>query len=257
MTERPLISLSIVSHGNADEITRLLVTIQQHEPDAKKIQIILTDNLGNDLPDYDPKPWAALQIIRNDKPRGLAYNNNRAFDISKGAYFGVVNPDLLWNNALIDPLISIIRRHHIDIVAPQIIDIHGNVQDSYRTIPTLVELIKRRMPGYQFKFKEPDGNGFVHPDWIAGMFWFMPASTYKRLNGMDEKFKLYFEDVDFCTRAHLQGMNLIVDTNHSVVHDAQRSSRSNLYYLLMHLKSAVQFFVSPVYRQARKRSQPK
>jgi GT2 family glycosyltransferase len=67
---------------------------------------------------------------------------------------------------------------------------------------------------------------------------------------MDERYRLYFEDVDFCTRARLKGMKLIVDSQAQVRHDARRSSRKSFYYLFLHTQSAVRFFTSPVYRQA-------
>ena len=67
---------------------------------------------------------------------------------------------------------------------------------------------------------------------------------------VDEKYRLYFEDVDFCTRARLKGMKLLVDPQIQVRHDAQRSSRRKLYYLFLHTQSALRFFTSPVYRQA-------
>jgi len=254
MTTTPLVSLAIVSHGNAEKISHLLSSIQEHEINTRRFQIILVDNLGNDLPNFNTRPWSLLQILRNKKQRGLAHNNNQAFDTAKGEYFAVLNPDLLFESAIFDKLITSLKTYQAHIIAPQIIDTDGVVQDSFRKLPSPTEMIRRRLPGYQFKAPLPDANGLLHPDWIAGMFWLMPSSTYRTLNGMDEKFKLYMEDVDFCTRARLQGMKIAVDTKVQVRHDAQRSSRQNLRYFFMHTKSAAQFFLSPVYRQARKRS---
>jgi len=251
MTDRPLITLSIVSHGDAERVNHLLSSIQECEPDTKRLQVILTDNLGSDLPEFDSEPWASLYILRNKKQYGLAYNNNRIFEIANGEYFAILNPDLIFEKAIFDQLITSLRKHHAHLVAPQIIDTNGNIQDSYRRLPSPVELIRRRIPGYHFEPLMPDANGLVHPDWIAGMFWLMPLDIYCTLHGMDEKFKLYFEDVDFCTRARLQGMKIVADTNQYVLHDAQRSSRKKLYYLFLHTWSAVRFFMSPVYRQAK------
>jgi GT2 family glycosyltransferase len=115
-------------------------------------------------------------------------------------------------------------------------------------------LIRRRLPGYSFKPYQPDSDGIVHPDWIAGMFWLMPAKTYRDLGGMDKKFFLYLEDVDFCTRARLQGMKILVDSNIQLIHEAKRSSRKSLKYLFLHLQSAFLFFTSDVYRQALKKN---
>ena len=253
MNNKLLITLSIASHGDAEKVRCLLSSLQKQESNTKKFQIILTDNLGNELPEYEPNPWASLRIIRNTKPQGFAYNHNRAFEMAKGQYFAVLNPDLVFDNSIFDKLISSMQLHHADLIAPQIIDTNRIIQDSTRSLPTPMELIRRRLPGYHFISPEPDDDGLIHPDWIAAMFWLMPSDTYRALQGMDERFKLYFEDVDFCTRARLKGMKIVADTNLQVQHDAQRSSHKKLYYLFLHVQSAFRFFISPVYRQARQK----
>ena len=209
------------------------------------------DNLGNDLPEFETTPWSSLQVLRNKQQQGLAYNNNNAFRAAKGEYFAILNPDLMFESAMFDKLISSLRAHRAHLIAPQIVDENGKVQDSFRSLPTSFELIRRRLPGYRFEASQPDGEGMIHPDWIAGMFWLMPSDVYRELGGMDERYRLYFEDVDFCTRARLKGMKIVVDTQIQVRHDAKRSSRRKLYYLLLHTWSALRFFTSSVYRQAR------
>ena len=253
MTDIPLISLAIVSHGDAEKVNHLLSSIQKHEVNTSRFQVILVDNLGNDLPDFNAAAWSSLQVLRNNRQRGLAYNNNRAFDAANGEFFAILNPDLTFESAVLDQLIASLKKYQAHLIAPQIIDTNNLVQDSFRKLPSPTEIIRRRLTDYQFKIPPPDTNGLLYPSWIAGMFWLMPSSTYRTLNGMDEKFKLYFEDVDFCTRAQQHGMKIIVDTHLQVIHNAQRASRRNIYYLFQHTKSAVQFFMSSVYRQARKK----
>ena len=251
MTGENLITLSIVSHGNAGQINHLLASLQKHEQAASRFQLILTDNLKNDLPDFDPAPWASMHILRNDRQLGFAQNHNNAFKISTGKYFAILNPDLIFERPVFDQLIASLHKHQADVIAPKIVDENGTVQDSFRALPSPFELIRRRLPRYKFKPYQPDGEGLIHPDWMAGMFWLMNADVYRRLGGMDERYRLYFEDVDFCTRARLKGMKLLVDSQVQIRHDAQRSSRRKLLYLFLHTRSAIQFFTSPVYKQAR------
>ena len=118
-------------------------------------------------------------------------------------------------------------------------------------MPTPFEIIRRRLPGYVYKPYQPDHDGLIHPDWMAGMFWLMNSDTYRLLNGMDIRYRLYFEDVDLCTRARLAGIPVLGDTRIQIRHDARRDSRRKLFYLLLHTQSALRFFASPVYRQAR------
>jgi GT2 family glycosyltransferase len=251
----PLISISIVSHGDADKIKRLLASLQSHELDTKRFQIILTDNLEKELPEFDPAPWASLQVLRNRVPLGFAHNHNNAFKIAQGEWFAIINPDLVFQQPVFDRLLDRVQQDANTIIAPQMVDEAGQVQDSFRSLPSPWEIIRRRLPGYRFQSREPDRDGLIHPDWLAGMFLFMHQRIYHRLGGMDERYRLYFEDVDFCTRARLDGVRLRVDIRVQVRHEAQHSSRRKLLYLLLHTQSAVRFFVSPVYRQARKMAQ--
>lgn len=254
MTDQPFITLSIVSHGDTDKISHLLASIQQYETDTRRFQLILTDNLKDDLPDFDPLPWHSLHILRNRQQAGFAKNHNKAFELGQGGYFAILNPDLVFVQPVFERLITRIHDHRADLIAPQIVDENGTAQDSYRSLPTPWEIIRRRLPGYRFETVQPDEQGLVQPDWVAGMFWLMESDVYRRLGGMDERYRLYFEDVDFCTRARQRGMRLLVDTQVQVRHDAQRSSRRSLYFLFLHTVSALRFFMSPVYRQIRQKS---
>lgn len=248
----PLLTLSIVSHGDSQKISNVLASLLKHEQNtASRFQLILTDNLKDNLPDADPTPWESLHMLRNKHPLGFAENHNRAFELARGTYFAILNPDLIFEQPVFDLLLASLQTHNADLIAPTIVDEVGILQDSFRPLPTPIELIQRRMPGYTFQPPLPDADGMIRPDWIAGMFWLLRSDTYRKLGGMDKGYRLYFEDVDFCTRARLQGMKLLVDSNLQVRHEAQRSSRVKLYYLALHTRSALRFFTSPVYRKIR------
>lgn len=253
----PLLTLSIVSHGDAGKTARLLASIQRHEPQTSRFQLLLTDNLKDDLPAYDPSPWVSLDVIRNGRPMGFAKNHNRAFERAEGKYFAILNPDLIFEEAVFERLIARLRDRRADLIAPLIVDENGTAQDSFRPLPTPFEIVRRRLPGYTFESMQPGGDGMIRPDWMAGMFWLMESDVFRRLGGLDERYRLYFEDVDFCARAGLQGIRLGVDAQVRVRHDAQRSSRRNPYYLFLHIQSAARFFTSPVYRQARRTARNK
>jgi GT2 family glycosyltransferase len=245
---RPFVSLSIVSHGDAGKIERLLDSLQRYER-ANRFQVIITDNLGDDVPEIKGPEWQSLHIIRNKKPLGFARNHNQAFQLTAGKYFCVLNPDVLFEQEVFLPLIKCLENGQADIIAPLIVDESAVPQDSFRNFPTPVEIIRRRLPGYRFMPPATDNAGLVRPDWVAGIFMLMKSRTYEKIKGFDEKYRLYFEDVDFCARARLAGLKLIVDTNIRVRHDAHRASRKKFIYLFWHIQSAIRFFSSPIYKQ--------
>jgi len=246
----PIITVSVVSHGDAKDVYRLLESIDKFEQ-ASSVQVIVTDNLGNEIAEIDDAPWASLHVIRNEKIRSFARNHNRAFQLTRGKYFCVLNPDVLFEQEVFSPLMDLLERGPADIVAPLVVDANAVLQDSFRDFPTPIEIIRRRLPGYRFSTLPVDANGLVQPDWIAGFFMLMKSEIFRGLKGFDEKFRLYFEDVDFCARARLAGLKLLVDTNKRIQHNAQHASRKKLIFLLWHTQSAIRFFTSPVYKKIR------
>lgn len=246
----PLVTLSIVSHGDTENIQELLASLRQYEP-AQEIQVIVTDNLGNDLPEIDSFQWESFTILRNKKKMGFAHNHNQAFQHATGKYFCVLNPDILFTETIFPHLIDRLERKAA-IISPLIFDANDTLQDSFREFPTPFKLLKRKLPGYTFSPLPANKSGVIFSDWIAGMFMLMRSESYQKLGGFDEKFHLYFEDVDICARARSLGLLPLVDANLRVQHNAQRASRKNLRYFFWHLQSAIRFFRSQVYKDIKK-----
>jgi GT2 family glycosyltransferase len=247
----PLITVSVVSHGDSKKIMRLLESMRLFEK-TNAIQVVLTDNLGYDLPEIDNSPWHSLQIIHNKRIWGFARNQNQAFQLAKGKFFCLLNPDVVFLQPVFVQMLQWIKMSQADIVAPLVVDSKAKIQDSFRDLPTPLEIILRRLPGYTFHSSTVETNKVIRPDWLSGLFLLMRKETYQKLKGMNEKYHFYFEDVEFCTRARLMELKLLVDTAVRIQHDAHHASRRNLIYLLWHIRSAIRFFTSPVYREALK-----
>ncbi|MBT7088606.1 glycosyltransferase family 2 protein, partial [bacterium] len=166
-------------------------------------------------------------------------------------YFCILNPDIIFTEPIFSALIEHLEKNPA-IISPLIVDEKNTLQDSFRKFPTPLAILKRKLPAYSFSPLAPDITGIIHPDWIAGMFMLMRSENYKKLEGFDERYHLYFEDVDLCARARYLGLLPLVDTNLHIQHDAQRSSRKNFRYLLWHIQSAVRFFSSKVYKDLKR-----
>lgn len=246
----PLVSISIVSHGQATLVKRLLESISEHD-DNRKLEIILTENVPSEIVNIEQLNYPNLRQIVNPKPKGFGANHNQSSKIARGEYFCILNPDVVFVESLLPHLIEHIIHRRGDIVAPLIVDSRNEIQDSFRSIPTPGELIKRRLkrkPGISLSVESE----FIYPDWIAAIFLIMRMSSFNSIGGFDEKFRLYFEDVDFGARARLNNMRLLVDAKRKLLHDASRQSRDQPLYFLQHLYSAALFFASNTYRQAKK-----
>ena len=250
LTSQPnaLITLSIVSHNDSSEIERLLSSLFLYEPEDK-FQVILTDNLGNELPSY---PWKNCTTLRNDQPKGFARNHNEAFRYATGSYFCILNPDVIFVQSIFESLIDRVESEQADIITPVVVDSQNSFQDTFRDIPTPFELIRRRLLRRSHSIPLPENVRFINPEWISGTFMFMKSEVYQKLGGFDERYHLYMEDVDICSRARLQGFSILVDAGMKLQHYGRRSSKQSFKYLLWHLQSAWKFFNSPVYKNVRK-----
>ena len=91
------------------------------------------------------------------------------------------------------------------------------------------------MPQKKYFFKE--NNNVFFTDWIGGMFIIISSVDFKKLNGFDKDYFLYFEDVDICKRAKKIGFTIAESKTVKVIHEAQRQSRSNIRHFFYHMGS--------------------
>lgn len=218
----------------------------------KDIEVILTWNLKQEdnTVDFAAYPFPILPAI-NDSPQGFAANHNAAFRRSSGEHFVILNPDI---RLLEDPfaaLLSILDARRDVICAPTILNTRNEPEDSARFFPSPLGLVKKALAkaaGIRLKLPAiPMRDGLLRPDWIAGMFLVIPRHVYAALEGLSDKYFLYYEDVDFCARARLQGIEIVVTPKAVAIHDARRESHRNLRFLSWHFSSALKFFTSRAY----------
>ena len=241
------LSLSVVSHGQIALIVPLLEDLATH-CGSLSLECLLTLNLPEDLP-FDPGGFPfPVRIIRNARPLGFGANHNQAFRHSSGRYFCVLNPDIRLSSNPFGPLLECLRDPSVGLAAPQVRDMHGELEDSARRFPSPFRIICKALGGCRGG-DYVIGDAIVHPEWVGGMFMLLPRERFSVLHGFDERYFLYYEDVDLCVRLRLQGLEVVLCPRATVIHHAQRSSHRNFRYLRWHLGSIVRFFLSAPYRQ--------
>ena len=247
---RVVVSVSVVSHGQIALVALLLQDIAEHCR-LENIELILTLNFDELLP-FDPEGFFfPVVVIRNDQPKGFSANHNHALSTARGDYFCVVNPDIRFEVNPFPVLLECFENPHIGVVAPLVFGPSGDIEDSIRTFPTPKKILKKAFA----KTPERDyfpGLDLVHPDWVGGMFMLFRRSVFEMLEGFDERYYLYYEDVDICARLKLLSFQAVLCPTSPIVHHAQRSSHNNIKYLRWHIVSMMRFFTSPVYRQLRR-----
>ncbi len=239
------ISISVVSHMQIGMIKKLLGDIESH-CQTSSLELLLTLNLEESVP-FDIHGFSfPITVIRNENPLGFAENHNQAFTYAKGQYFCVINPDIRIDHDPFPALVACVQNHVVGVAAPLVLDRSGKIEDSARRFPSPLKILckafgKCRGSDYAVESKT------VYPDWVGGMFMLLRHEIFRQLDGFDQKFFLYYEDVDLCARVRLKGYEVVLCPNARVVHDARRDSHRNLRFFKWHLTSMLRFFFSSVY----------
>lgn len=246
MTEKsPFISISVVSHGQGDLVGRALADLV-HCSDSVPIEVILTRNIPEQLPfSAEDFPYP-VKVVENASPKGFGANHNAAFRFATGKWFCVMNPDIRLDDNPFPELLACLANSNVGVAAPLVLAVHGEIEDSARRFPGPAKILCKAMgrcSGNDYAIMDRP----VHPDWVGGMFMLFPRSVYEKAGGFDERYFLYYEDVDLCARLRLMGYEVVLSPRAEVVHHARRSSHRNLRYLRWHLGSMARFFLSPVY----------
>lgn len=245
-SEKPEVSISVVSTSQLLLIQNLLHAIQEHCSNSS-LELILTLNIDEPLPfDVDSFSFQII-VVRNVSRLGFAQNHNKAFSYAHGEYFCVINPDIRFNEDPFPALLKTLQSQSVAVVGPEILSPSGFVEDSARRFPSPATIVKRLFNTEQKNDYHPFAMETIYPDWIGGMFMLFRSDIYADLNGFDEKFFLYFEDVDLGARLRLKGLKVALNSEASVIHEAQRSSHRNLRYFKWHLSSAIKYFLSSTY----------
>lgn len=239
------LTISIVSHGQATLVKELLEDLLQYASNSN-FRVILTLNIPEPLP-WDSKSIDfPLTIVSNDLPKGFGANHNSAFRLSESDYFCILNPDIRLPENPFPNLLALFAEPGVGLVAPAITDKFGELEDNARRFPTpklIFIKILGRLPLIDYDMQVE----LVQPDWVAGMFMVFSSPAFEHVNGFDERYFLYYEDVDLCARLRLMGYRIVMSTTTFSVHNARRHSHRNLRHVQWHLRSMLKFFLSHVF----------
>jgi GT2 family glycosyltransferase len=230
-----MITISIVSHLQAALVADLLRDIESHckSPPA---QVILTVNVEEPL-GFRPEDFSfGLEIIRNPARRGFGANHNAAFRRAAGGHFCVLNPDVRFSGNPFPPLLEALADESVGAVSALVLDREGAVEDHARRFPRAATLLRKALLGARQDYPGL-GRSARSVEWIAGMFMLFRSAVFRRIGGFDERYFLYYEDVDLCARLRAAGYDIRVEPAARIVHDARRESRRNIRRMARHLVS--------------------
>ena len=202
------IYISIVSHGNDDDIINNFNLKEINLLD--NVTVIIRDNLSsNRLKTYCE--GNNIKYNSSDTVLGFGANNNINFEVAsdlgmkKTDWFVLFNPDLDISATMIKKLSNTISTYSSQLFAINLFfDAEfSKMEYSLRKFPTFISFFNI-LKGKSFTEAYNKGcltDGSI-VDWAAGSFLVFKTDLYEKLNGFDEDYFMYFEDVDICYRAN-------------------------------------------------------
>lgn len=229
------VALSVVSHGQNALVNALLGDLARLR--RADLRVLVTLN----VPDAHALENACgAEVFVNDVPAGFGANHNAAFRRCTAPYFCVVNPDIRLREDPFPALAAPFEDPRVGVAGPLVLGPEGRAEDSARRFPTAGSLFGKLLRGAAGP-EYPVDRGAQHVDWVAGMFMQFRSDAFRAAGGFDERFFLYYEDVDICRRLRLLGYGCVFQPAASVVHDARRASRRDLRLMGIHAASALRY----------------
>lgn len=214
------------------------------------VSVLLTVNVPEEVPFSASDFGFPVEFIRNGSPKGFGANHNAAFRSARGSHFCVLNPDVRLTVDPFPPLLNALADPSLGVAGPLVRSEAGQIEASSRRYPTPLYILKKAVLGAPATPDYPIGDAPVSPDWIGGMFMLFRAETYREIGGFDERYFLYYEDVDICARLRHRGYDIRLIPAAAVVHAARRDSHRQARYLGWHVRSMLRFWRSEAYRRS-------
>jgi len=231
------ITISIVSHGHGQEVGQL---VQQLLDESYIGRVILTLNLPEE---FDLPADERLVLRENSEPKGFGANHNAAFKLCSTPYFCVLNPDIVILKGAFGALLSCSQSTQAAVAGPLVISPNGKQEDSWRRFPTLRSLVLKAFGFDTTILEAKDSSAPFFPDWVGGMCMFFTAASFSRVGGFNERFYLYYEDVDICARLWRMGCTVVASPESTMIHNAQRASRHRWEHARWHAVSMLKYFL--------------
>jgi len=211
------ISVIIVTYNSGLHIGKLLDSITKTSSKLS-LEIIVVDNASKDntVTVVSSHPLRPL-LIRSRQNLGFARAVNLGIRQSHGEFVILINPDtLVVGNALGQLYQYAQMQKNLGAIAPRLFDINGNPQASIFHFPSISGAIAHYFFGIKRAYGKylPAGRhglpaGRLQTVDVAVMAAFMiPRRVLSQVGLLDEKYFLYYEDIDFCRRLKKAGLSV-------------------------------------------------
>ncbi len=219
-------------------------------------EIIVIDNASTDnVIEYLQSKFPSVIFIKNEINEGFAKANNKGLKIAKGEYVLYLNPDTIIPENIFNATIYFLEQDmEAGAVGVQMIDGNGRfLPESKRSFPSvrtsffklsgMAGLFPKSGLFNKYALGNLDENNIHEANVLAGAFLLSSKKILQSLNGFDEDFFMFGEDIDLSYRITQQGYKNYYLGNNIIIHFKGESTRNDKAYV-ENFYNAMKIFIS-------------
>jgi len=195
-----------------------------------------------------------VQYIRTDKNVGFGAAHNIALKRTRRSkYHLVMNPDVQFGQDVLKELFTFLEMNEsVGLVMPRVVYPDGSMQKLCKRLPTpfdilakrlFPELLKRmfRKRLAAFELCDMDMTKVLSVPYLSGCFMLLRRNALQEVGFFDERFFMYFEDLDLTRRIH-ERYQTVYYPGATIIHRHDKGSYKSMKLLFCGIHSAVQYF---------------
>ena len=246
---KPTLSIIIVNWNAGHQLRDCVSSIATGLQEGFSLsEVIVVDNASSDdsLIGLD-RHGVAVRVVGNAENRGFGAACNQGAMMVASEYLLFLNPDTrLFEDSLTKPINFMQQPSNsgVGICGIRLVDEQGNVSTSAARFPTLrvmagkilglTKLFPSVFPAHLMTSSDLCVNSSV--DQVIGAFFLIRKNVFDRCGGFDERFFVYFEEVDLSLRAKQFGYSSYFLSEVSAFHKgggcSERVKAARLFYSL-------------------------
>lgn len=251
------LSIIILSY-NTKELTKAciqsILRVYKKELESQLFEIFLVDNASSDntvatINHQQPARPAGrstinikyLKVIQNKKNYGFSMGNNIAAKHAKGEYLLFLNSDAaILDHGLVGMVAFLDMHKDAGILGGRLTNVDGTNQASTGSFYTLPNVFLMLFGGGRFGLLRFSPKAKTRVDWVSGGSMMVRRDVFEKLEGFDEHFFMYVEDMEFCYRAKKEGFATYFYPDISIIHKELGSS--NRTFAILNIYKGLLYF---------------
>ncbi|MFH1601753.1 MAG: glycosyltransferase family 2 protein [Candidatus Shapirobacteria bacterium] len=220
------LSIIIISFNTKKILGQCLKSILSSRDKLRK-EIIIVDNASADDSLRIVRKFQfsnsnfQIKLIKNKKNLGFAKANNQGIKIARGKNVLLLNSDTLVKKNSLSKLVKFAKKNKdLGAVAPRLLNADGSVQPSCFRFPSVKGAIKEFWLSKKNSFSKyyPKTGQPALVEAAVGAALLLPQKTIAKIGLLDERYFMYFEDLDYCRRIKKAGLKIYYLPQAEIVH---------------------------------------